>query len=464
MSSSRQNRKRAERSRAVRCQRHAKLVRTSEAQAADGARTAVAIGDVTPLSLASQSRRMGLSRAAPLTTARVSSRFPPPAADLQKEIVMTTSIPPACLLSTHRLDRRSLVALASGALLLPARSLPVAAQGIRAATPAPVADLDAILASGVARGLPGIALAIAHGNALVYSGASGVASIEAQTPLQTTDRFRIYSITKTFTATVVLQLVDEGTLTLDDTAAQWLDDPAVGRIPNVDTVTVSQLLRHTSGIYDFADDDDSPFWEDAFLGPDADWTKVWTIEELLGYADGANHAPYFAPGEGTYYANTNYLLLGLIIEQATGRPFRESLQSRILDPLSLADTFLAEGSAMPDGMVDGYQALEGELVNVSSSNLSWIWAARHRVDGDRSPAICSGGLLGTVAFRAVIRGNADVWSERRVGIGMGCGRVPDRHATRPGRRDERGKRWLQRIDGAIRRGRRDGGDARQRRP
>lgn len=223
--------------------------------------------------------------------------------------------------------------------------------------------------------MPGIALAVERNGKLVYSGAAGVASLEDQTPLQPTDRFRIYSITKTFTATVVLQLVDEGTLTLDDTVGQWLDDPAVTAIPNVSTVTVRQLLNHTSGIYDYADDDDSPFWDDAFLGPDADWAKVWTLDELLAYADGANHDPYFDPGEGYHYANTNYVLLGMIVEKATGQMFNDELGERILTPLGLADTFLAEGGAMPEGVVDGYELLDGELVNVSVSNLSWVWSA-----------------------------------------------------------------------------------------
>jgi D-alanyl-D-alanine carboxypeptidase len=181
----------------------------------------------------------------------------------------------------------------------------------------------------------------------------GVASLETQTPLKETDRFRNYSIAKTFTAIVVLQLADEAVLTLDDTVAQWLDDPAVGRIPNVDTATLRQLLNHTSGIYDFADDTDSPFWEDAFLGPDVDWAKVWTLDEVLAYADGANHAPYFAPVEGYHYSNTDYILLGMIVEKATGGPFSDELTRRILDPLGLADTSWPKGRTCRKGSWTG---------------------------------------------------------------------------------------------------------------
>jgi D-alanyl-D-alanine carboxypeptidase len=311
----------------------------------------------------------------------------------------------------HVLTRRSLVAATSGLVIVPARASSAMAQGTPpdaspaatpGATPA-VADLDALLASGVERGLPGIALAVARGGESVFSGAAGVANVEEQTPLKETDRFRIYSIAKTFTAIVVLQLVDEGVLTLDDTVAQWLDDPAVARIPNMDTATVRQLLNHTSGIYDYADDTDSPFWEDAFLGPNADWTKVWTIEELLAYADADNHAAYFAPGEAYHYSNTDYLLLGMIVEQATGGSFGNELQARILDPLAMDNTFLAEGGDMPEGIVDGYQVIGDQALSVTGSNLSWVWTAGGMVSTTAdlmrfAPAVYSGDMLSPESF------------------------------------------------------------------
>jgi D-alanyl-D-alanine carboxypeptidase len=238
-----------------------------------------------------------------------------------------------------------------------------------------IAHMDQALATGIEVGMPGIAMAVEHNGDVVYSGVAGFSRIEDQAPLEPTDRFRIYSITKTFTAIVIYQLVDEELIALDDTVAMWLDEPAVERIPNVERVTIRQLLNHTSGIYDYGDDDDSPFWDDAFLGPDADWTKVWTLPELLAYADPANHAPYFAAGEGYHYSNTNYLLLGMIVEKATGSTFEDELQHRILTPLGLADTMLATGGMVPDGVVDGYQLLGGELLNVTAINLSWVRAA-----------------------------------------------------------------------------------------
>ena len=147
----------------------------------------------------------------------------------------------------------------------------------------------------------------------------------------------------------------------------------MARIPNVDQVTFLQILNHTSGIYDYADDNDSSFWLDAFLGPDADPTKVWTMPELLAYADGANHAPYFAPGEGYYYSNTNYILIGLIVEKATGNTFGDEVRTRILKPLGLKETFFVTGAEMPERVVNPYQLVEGQLLSVAQSNLSWAW-------------------------------------------------------------------------------------------
>src|SRR3712207_5373820 len=128
-----------------------------------------------------------------------------------------------------------------------------------------------------------VAYARIDGEAPVLA-AAGLADRGRSTPIAVTDRFRIYSITKTFTALVVLQLVDEGRLSLDDRLSELLPDPAAARLPHADRITVRQLLNHTSRVYEYADDD-SPFLEDAFVGPAADGSKVSTPAELLAYAD-----------------------------------------------------------------------------------------------------------------------------------------------------------------------------------
>ena len=157
---------------------------------------------------------------------------------------------------------------------------------------------DDVLQAAIDQGLTGVALAVDQDGRMLFDGVAGLANGEAQTPLAPTDRFRIYSITKTFTAVLVLQLVDEGILTLDDTVSQWLDDPVVARIPNVDRITIRQLLTHTSGVYDYYNGADSSFVDDAITGEGADWSKVWTAQEVLAYVDGTRQAADFDPGPG----------------------------------------------------------------------------------------------------------------------------------------------------------------------
>jgi D-alanyl-D-alanine carboxypeptidase len=253
--------------------------------------------------------------------------------------------------------------------------------------------LDDVLQAGLARGLSGVALRVERGEEVVFDGAAGLASLEQQTPLAPTDRFGIGSVAKTFTAVLVLQLVDEGVLTLDDTVSQWLDDPVVGRIPHVDRITLRQLLTHTSGVYDYFADD-SPFWQDAYFGEGADWSRVWTPREVLAYADGARHAPSFAPGEGVRYSNTGYVLLGLVIEEASGQRYAEQLQARIVDPLGLADTFYAATEPVPGGVVGAYHLIEGELVNVSAIHPSAYGAAAGMASTTRDLARFAGALFG----------------------------------------------------------------------
>jgi D-alanyl-D-alanine carboxypeptidase len=275
---------------------------------------------------------------------------------------------------------------------------PVPVGSTRAKEATPPATLDEMLEAGLERGLPGVALRVERGDEVVFDGAAGFANLEAQTPLATTDRFGVGSITKPFTAVLILQLVDEEVLTLDDTVSQWLDDPVVARIPNVDRITVRQLLNHTSGVYDYFDDE-SPFYQDAYFGPGADWARVWTPLEVLAYADGARHAPYFAPGEGVHYSNTGYVLLALIVEAASGQSYAEELHARITDPLGMADTFYAATEPVPGGKVDAYQPIDGELVNVSAIDLSSLGAAGGMVSTTRDLTRFAGALFGGELLR-----------------------------------------------------------------
>jgi D-alanyl-D-alanine carboxypeptidase len=251
-----------------------------------------------------------------------------------------------------------------------------------------------VMQAGIDQGLTGIALYVDHGDAVVFDGAAGLANRETHALLAPSDRFRIYSITKTFTAVLVLQLVDEGVLSLDDTVAEWLDDPTVTRIPNVDRITIRQLLTHTSGVHDYYNGAGSSFVDDAITGEGADWSKVWTMQEVLAYVDGTRHAADFDPGQGVNYSDTGYVLLGLVVEQAGGQSFTEQLHTRILEPLGLTDTFLAAVEPVPGGTVEGYHRLGDELINVSGINLSWAWTQGGMVSTTRDLAQFADALFG----------------------------------------------------------------------
>jgi D-alanyl-D-alanine carboxypeptidase len=297
-----------------------------------------------------------------------------------------------------RLSRRRLlssVAPAAGLAIAASRLGVPAATFAQTATPSPErppATLSGVLRNGLDAGLVGIALRVERGRDVVFDDVAGFSSLENKTPVEPGDRFRIASITKTFTGTVVLQQVDNGILTLDDTVTQWLNDPVVARIPSVDEITIRQLLNHTSGVYDYFADD-SAFWQDAYFGEKADWTRVWTPLDLLAYAGGDRHDPSFAPGEGASYSNTGFILLGLIAERATGQAFADLLHAGITDPLELNDTFFAATEPVTGGLVDGYHLIDGELVNTTTIDLSAYFTAGGIVSTTRDLARFEGALL-----------------------------------------------------------------------
>jgi D-alanyl-D-alanine carboxypeptidase len=179
--------------------------------------------------------------------------------------------------------------------------------------------LEAARAEGKAFG---ITFAVVRDGRLVWAGASGHArddgpALTAETPMV------IGSVTKTFVAAAVLQLVEEGRLALDDRVRDHL--PKLRQLSR--RISVRQLLDHTSGLADLFNDTTRRGLEDE---PD----HAWTSDEVLRTL----HAPWYRPGEGWAYANTNYYLLGMIVERISGAPLAEVLTDRFLSPLELATT------------------------------------------------------------------------------------------------------------------------------
>lgn len=171
----------------------------------------------------------------------------------------------------------------------------------------------------------------------------GDANVKTGAKPKLSDHVRIGSISKTFTATVILQLVDEGKLTLDDK----LDEFDLGvTVPNQDKIAVRNLLNMTSGLYDFTTSDQ--FWADFYANP----TKPWTPKQLVAIT--AAQPPIAEPGQEYRYCNTNYILLGLIIEKVTGRSVKEEITTRTINKLGLKNTSFPVGTSMPDPFMHGY--------------------------------------------------------------------------------------------------------------
>ncbi|GAA5065958.1 D-alanyl-D-alanine carboxypeptidase [Thermocatellispora tengchongensis] len=161
---------------------------------------------------------------------------------------------------------------------------------------------------------------------------SGVADRRTKEAMPPNGHFRIGSTTKTFVATVVLQLAGEGRLSLDDTVEKWLPGVVRGNGNDGREITVRQLLQHTSGIPEYLRPATSPEqWR-------RERSRTWRPEQLVALA--VRKKPSFAPGAEWGYSNTNYVLAGMIIRRVTGRGWDEEVERRVLTPLGLRHTLI----------------------------------------------------------------------------------------------------------------------------
>ncbi len=235
----------------------------------------------------------------------------------------------------------------------PANAEPLAEETADAIDKEIAIQLQSILDESVAsQGIPGAVMHISTPDG-TWIGASGVANLKTKTPLKPRDRFRIASMSKMFVATVVLQLWEETKLSLDDTIADWLSEEIAERLPNSDAITIRQLLNHTSGLEDYLSTDG---YAEAIATTEA--SHVWTPAEAIEYA--FDLEPVGEPGEKHYYSNTNYILLELIVQAATGNILAQEIRDRILTPLQLNDTFTEMRENIPGGFVHGYSDWDGD--------------------------------------------------------------------------------------------------------
>ena len=201
-----------------------------------------------------------------------------------------------------------------------------APQGVTASAPSSSFSTLApeIQSAMEANAIPGAVVLVRDGHE-AWAQAFGTRVVGEEDPVSVFDHFRVGSNTKTMVGTVILQLVEEGSIGLDDPVSRYRPD-----VPNGDNITIAQLLDMRSGLATYTNLE----WFNAIL--DDDPTRVWDPEELA--AIGLALPPAFPPGEGFLYSNTNTVLLGLIIEQLTGQSLTDVLAERVFRPLGLADT------------------------------------------------------------------------------------------------------------------------------
>ncbi|RAG87559.1 D-alanyl-D-alanine carboxypeptidase [Streptacidiphilus pinicola] len=293
--------------------------------------------------------------------------------------------------------RRAALLTVAAALLSCAAAPANAGAGPSPTPPSLEGVLRTTIAQAVKDGYPA-AVAYARRGRQTAAAAAGSADVATGRPARTDDRFRIASNTKSFVATVLLQLVAEHRLSLDDSVDRWLPGVVSGAGNDGRRITVRQLLNQTSGIYD-------PTTDPAFFAPYLqrhDMDYVYTPRRVV--AEAVAHPPLFPPGTRWNYSNTNYLLAGLVIEAVTRRSAGEEISARILRPLGLTHTTLPLTDPHIHGRhLHGYD-LEHRDVTVFSPSYDWTAGAMVSTLGDLATfdrALFSGRLLPAAEQRAL---------------------------------------------------------------
>ncbi|MFF7093507.1 serine hydrolase domain-containing protein [Streptomyces rubradiris] len=249
-------------------------------------------------------------------------------------------------MTTYALPR-ALIAVALAGVVAATAAAPASAAPRAASHHSPHSATRDALDAITRAGTPGV-LARTDRGGEVWHGTSGVADLRTGRPRLPRDRFRIGSLTKPFIATVVLQLAAEPGygLSIDDTVDEWLPGLVRGNGNDGRRITLRQLLQHTSGLYDYIDDEvfRAKFTGPAFFSHRYDGA---TPEELVRTA--LAHRPLFGPGDGWSYSNTNYILAGMVIEKATGNSYASEVERRIIRPLGLRGTTVPGTSSSVPG-------------------------------------------------------------------------------------------------------------------
>jgi D-alanyl-D-alanine carboxypeptidase len=220
------------------------------------------------------------------------------------------------------------------------------------------ADYQALIDSAVSDVLPGIVLRV-ESPKQSFLGSAGLSNVSTFESLESYHQTPTASAGKPMVSLLANMLHEDGQLNLDDSLDHWLAAELVELIPYGVEITLRQLLNHTSGIYNYTEEDD--FIDMVFEDP----TVLRTDIDFIPF--GLNHSAYFAPGKGYEYSNTGYHLAGLILDQVLGYHHSVELRSRILEPLAMLSTYYKGVEKSHGDFVSGYvMTADGEMLDVKA--------------------------------------------------------------------------------------------------
>ena len=302
-----------------------------------------------------------------------------------------------------------------------ATGVPAEASTVKQPSP-PAPNLTALrtaLQGVVNAGAPGVFAQVQDSfGSKSYTVAIGKGDLATKAAVNPAGEFRVGSITKDFTAVLVLQLVAQKKVNLDAPAADYL--PA-GTLPKGSPITVRELLDHTSGLYDYTND---LLTGDTVTGYQGFRYKTYTPQSLV--ADSVKHGLQFRPGSEYSYSNTNFVVLGMLVEHVTKLPYATVLQQRILKPLHLTHTyFVVPQTTVPGVHSIGYLTQDHPalpLFDATNQTASWLWTAGALISSTSDldaymRALVTGHLL-PAAQLAQMENTEFVNSTTRYGLGL----------------------------------------------
>lgn len=229
--------------------------------------------------------------------------------------------------------------------------------------------------------IPGISVTLFLPGERVWSGAAGMSHIYDLMPMDTAHLFEMASVTKMYTASIIFQLMEEGLLSLDDTVGEYL--PPMNNIPS--GTTLRNMLKHRSGLYNYTSN--STIADEWFNHPDSIWPHLQMINTFI------TSPPLFQQGASYSYSNTNFFLLGMIIEAITGNTFAEELRSRILIPHGLSQIYFPPDDSIPPTNTPGWTSFT--TAGVYDTDASAILN-----DCSRSMAYAAGAVVAKPSYAA----------------------------------------------------------------